>query len=173
MGWPVAALIATGVQAFSQAQAVSRSAAADAAAVAQSAAFANEELTREQQEVNRIAREEKSDRMRQAEADLARARSAAAEGFGMLHREVAELGYLEGLDLSRIESNRAAKVASLQSQKVAQSMGAANARSSAEATSRNAMTSAFIGTISSGVQIKARESQIAKEIERAKNTKPK
>lgn len=81
------------------------------------------DLTRQQREVNVASDDQKSDRMRQATADLATARAAAAAGFGNNLRAAASLGYVMGIDLGRIETNRVSNVTSLQSRKEAAGRG--------------------------------------------------
>jgi hypothetical protein len=122
--------------------------------------------------VNRAAQEAKSDRIRAADADLARARVAAAEGFGILGREVADLGYVAGLDLSRIEANRAAQVAALQSRKGAAARGALTAQEAAERTADAAATGAFLRIAETGVQIGAKREADERREERARNRTP-
>src|SRR5688500_13366258 len=66
------------------------------------------ELDRQQNETNRVAQEERSDRMMRARQELGTLRvlsgerGASANTSGALLREV---GYWEGVDLGRIEAN--------------------------------------------------------------------
>jgi len=140
---PLIMLAVTAVSAF--AQAGMQSAAANAQAEA-----ANKEATRQQTEVNKQANQQKGDRARQADAQMGTLRVLAGErgqtGTSTYFRQQLDLGYAEGLDLSRIESNRKAKVDSLQADK-------ANAVSSAKSTSQNAFIGAGLSTLGAGVQI--------------------
>lgn len=169
MSWAAAALVFQVVASTVQAAKQTEAAQAQANAQAQSSALAIAEADRQQAETNRAANEQKSDRMRQAEADIARARVASAEGFGSLTREVAELGYLEGVDLSRIEANRAGQVNALQSRKNAAALGASVAQDNANRTADAAPTSVLLNSIGAGVQIGARQEYYDQAVERAKN----
>lgn len=111
------------------------------------------ELAQQQADVNAKANEEKSDRIRQAERELASARVASAEGFSMTNRLVGEIGYNEGLDLSRIESSRVNSTEAITSRMKAASAGAVNTAKLANAQASAASNSAFIGAIGSGMSI--------------------
>lgn len=156
MGLPAAAMLAFSVLstvASAKMQADAANAAAeDQAAIAQAQI---NEIERQKGEVNKQADDEKSLRVRQAEADLARARVASAEGFGMINREIGEIGYVEGFDLSRIESNRKGQMAAMRSQQEAAKQGGVMAYNNAKRTSSAARTSAVLGTIGAGVSIGA------------------
>lgn len=58
------------------------------------------------QDVNTAKAEEKTDRIRAAERELAALRVASAEGFSMGDRLLGEIAMFEGEDLSRIENSR-------------------------------------------------------------------
>jgi hypothetical protein len=140
---PLIMLAVTAVSAF--AQAGMQSAAANSQAKAQIA-----ESTRQQTEVNKQANQQKGDRARQADEQLGTLRVLAGErgqgGTSTYFRQTLDLGYTEGLDLSRIEANRQAKVDSLQADKK-------NAASQAKSTSNNAFICAGLSTVGAGLQI--------------------
>lgn len=78
------------------------------------------ELTRQQEEVNRLAGEEVSDTIRRANQELGALRAVAGDAAlsgSSFQRLVVELGAVEGLDLSRIEMNRINRLEALQSAK--------------------------------------------------------
>ena len=158
------ASMAGAIKSRDEAANVARASVADATA-------AQNELTRQQGEVNDQAREARSDRIRQAEADLARARVSAAEGFGNLHREIAELGYVEGLDLSRIEGNRAGKIAALQADKNTVVRNSTAQRDSAQRQSDSALMLGLMQAGSAGVQIYSHQKYLDAAEKRAQNTK--
>ena len=76
-----------------------------------------EELERQREEARKQAREQKSDRVREADKQMASMLVALGEigGAGTINerRFAAEIGFNEGLDLARIESNRRNRVDSL------------------------------------------------------------
>jgi hypothetical protein len=88
------------------------------------------EIQRQQEEVNKTAEEQRSDRMRQARAELgtltvmAGESGASGQTLGALAQD---LGYTSGLDLSRIEQNRKANIEAGEASKVAARQGAQNA----------------------------------------------
>lgn len=135
-------------------------------------ARAQAEYTRQQEETNRGAAEQKSDRMRAADADLAMIRVASAEGFGMGARFTAEAGYLLGVDLSRIEANREGKVGAIQSQKGASFVAAQGGIQSAKNKSAAANDAFILKSIGSGVQIAGQYESNAKLDELLKNKVP-
>jgi hypothetical protein len=72
-----------------------------------------------------------------------------------MSRSVQELGYFEGMDLSRIEQNRTNKIASLEAQKTAVAVGARQSIIGVNNQESSAQTGAFLGTLGSGVRIGA------------------
>lgn len=122
-------------------------------AAAANNAAAQTELTREQNETNRVSGEEKSDRQRAFEKDLGAIRVASAEGFGMGDRFAQQSGYIFGTDLSRIESNRKGQIASLQAKKNAVRADSVNAINAAHNKSEVANTNFVYQTLGSGLQI--------------------
>lgn len=155
----IAMIAVSTVGSFVQAGMQSRAASAQAEAAAQTAQLAIEEQTRQQAEQNRISAEEKGDRARQADAELATLRVIAGERGGLqtntYMRQVQELGFFEGLDLSRIEANRRAKIAAMQANKEAARQGAVNSIIEAENVQQSALIGATLNALGSGLQIGA------------------
>ena len=131
-------------------------------AIAAQAKFANEqsqleidEFNRQQDEADLIAAEKKSDRVRQADKEIASITASLSEvgALGTVNelRAVGEQGFLEGLDIARIEGNRRREVASLQAAKRASATGA---RSSA-AVGKIKSKAAGIRFLGSGLNIVA------------------
>lgn len=162
----VAAPIATGlaiaqagvgiVGAISQ-QNQANQAAADQRDAAQKQATATyNEIVRQQGEVNRIATEQVSDRVRQANADLGTASVAASErgvSGSTMSAITRNIAYLEGADVSRIEGNRAANIAAGEAQKVSAKNGYIDTVNIANNQAAAATTSAWLGAAGSGLQI--------------------
>jgi len=129
------------------------------------------ELGRQQEEINRISSEQKSDRVRQAEREIGMLRVIAAEqGEGPgLFRQLQELAYFEGKDLSRLEGNRKAQVDSAQSSKVAVKQGAVNEMNQIRNQARTAKIMAGLDAIGAGVQIMSDRAATSKVQEASKN----
>jgi hypothetical protein len=139
----------------SQAQAAAK-AQAQAAEMQAQATYA--EATRQQTESNRIATEQKSDRIRQADQELGTLRVIVGElgsSSATSTNFFKEAGYIEGLDLSRIESNRQARIDSLQASKEAAHTGAMNTVSMANQQANFRTTNALIGFAGSALRIGA------------------
>lgn len=129
------------------------------------------ELDRQQGEVNEASRQQKSDRIRMAEEELGFIRVASAEGGALGISATLEAGYLEGLDLSRIEQNRKSDLSGIQAKKVNSAMGAQVSIDDAGSKAKAASRAAVMNTIGSGLQI-AGNYQSQKRIEAAaKNTR--
>lgn len=114
------------------------------------------EVARQQSEVNRIAAEQVSDRIRAANADLGAARVAAAErgvSGSTMSAITRTLGYLEGADLSRIEANREANIQAGEAQKRSAKNGFFETVTIAANQRNVATTSAWLGAAGSGLAI--------------------
>jgi hypothetical protein len=70
-------------------------------------------------------------------------------------RMAGQAGFFEGMDISRIEKNRASQVASIQTAKQAANMDATYQQQKDRMRAQAAITSAVLGTTSSGFQIAA------------------
>lgn len=149
----IAALALSMISAAASSAAASKNASMQAEMARNQAQAQVNELARQQTEVDDKANEEKSDRMRAAEKELASARVASAEGFSMGTRLAGEIGYNEGLDLSRIEATRVNNTEAIVSKMKAASAGAVNTAALANAQAKAASQSAFMGAIGSGVSI--------------------
>lgn len=114
------------------------------------------EIDRQQSEVNRIAQEQVSDRMRVANMELGTVRVAAMErglsGYSMAMM-ARTIGYLEGVDLSRINKNRVANIEAGEAAKTSAKQGFINTVTIAANQAQAASTSAVLGMFGSGLQI--------------------
>ncbi len=114
------------------------------------------EVGRQQVEVNRIATEQASDRIRVANADLASARVAALErgvSGTTMSALVRKIGYLEGADLSRIEYNRKSNIDAGEASKASAKNGYIESVAIAANQRNVSTTSAMLGAVGSGLQI--------------------
>lgn len=141
--------------------------AAQQARDAQAAALANyemvqEENTRLQVQVNESAAEQKSDRIRQANAELGALRVAADRGLSAatIDSFAGEIGGMEGIDLSRVERQRERDVDALQTRKqaglISYQSDIATIQNEARAAANQARGQAIgagLGFIGSGLQI--------------------
>lgn len=163
----------TAVTSFVSAGMASKAANDQAAAAAESAQLAIDEQTRQQREQNRVSDEEKGDRARQADAELATMQVISGERGGLqtntYARQTFELGYVEGADLSRIEANRKARIDAMQASKVAARQGAVNSIIEAKNTKTAAYVGAGLKTLSSAVQIGAGAYQQASYLDMLRN----
>jgi len=114
------------------------------------------EVDRQQREVNRVAEEQRSDRMRKARQELGTMRvlvgergASDATGNAMMN----EVGYYAGLDLSRIESNRQDNIAQGEAAKKAAQQGALNTLEIAKNQASVANKTVNMALVGSGIQI--------------------
>lgn len=137
--------------------------------------FQNAELTRQQAEINRVAEEDKGDATRQAEQALGAIRVAAGElgasGATSYIRMLAELGGVEGRDLSRIERNRKEAVASVQASKRAAAVSGQNVVRQAQNEQTVDTVDAALGFIGTGLQIGTGYHRRQVDLDLAKNPK--
>lgn len=140
------------------ASAINSSNAANSAkdAAARQTAATYREIQRQQIEVNRIAAEQTSDRVRAADAELGAARVAASER-GVAGTTMAamtrQIAYLEGADLSRIENNRVSNLAAGEASKASAKNGYLESVAIANNQHSVNLTSAILGTAGSGLRI--------------------
>lgn len=135
---------------------------------------AQQELTRQQLENNSAAADAKSDRVLQAERELALLRVTNADrgaGATMSMRQVLDLGKIEGTDLNRIERSRVSGEAGLQAEKIATATNARNASKAASNKFKSAATSSFFQAAGSGVQIYADQTYREDMLAAARNKK--
>ena len=152
----IGSLALSGVTMFAQQSQAKAAAAAEQAAAERNFALRNEELTRQQVETNRIAMEDRSDIIRRANQELGAIRVASGEvgaSQSSFVRMVAELGATEGIDLSRIESNRKNQVASQQASKRSAAVDYSNTVTRARNEYKSAVTNSVLGFVGSGLQI--------------------
>lgn len=162
----------SGVTSFVQAGAAHKQAEQAAQAAADTATHRMRELTRQQEEVQRIAREDRSDVMRRASQELGAIRVAAGEvgaTDNAFLRMVQELGYVEGVDLSRIESNRRNQIEALQEEKKAVSQGYLNTTRQLFNQARVQKTQAVLGFVGSALQIGATYDYRSRQLEAMRN----
>jgi hypothetical protein len=177
MGDPITAvavgsLVLGAVSTFSQLGAASRAAQGEIDAAAKNAALQQTEATRQQEETNRTAVEDKSDVIRRANYELGTIRATAGElgaGGSSLGRLATELGTVTGTDLARIEGNRQGAINSLQSQKVAARQGALNTISSSYNSFKAQRTSAILGFAGTALQIGGQYYKDQRALELQKN----
>jgi hypothetical protein len=140
-------------------------AAAEAANRNTQAAYA--ELNARQQDAVDKASQDKSDRAKQADRELAALRVAMGEtgGLGTVTstRLAGEVGAIEGMDISRIEANRDREINALQRSKEAARINGMNAIKSAQTSANNQSISAVMNVASSGLQIATQQSRWEKE----------
>lgn len=144
------------VESRQQAKAQQQMADENARAANEQAKLQYGEIQRQQEETNEIAQQQKSDRVRQANQELgtlnvlAGERGASGSTLGALATEV---GYYEGLDISRIETSRKQNIASGEASKKAAQQGAINTINIAELQSKAAAKSVKFAGIGAGLQI--------------------
>jgi hypothetical protein len=144
------------MQAKQQANAEADNAALQAKQAANDATMQIAEVDRQQGEVNRVAQEQKQDRMAATRRELGTLRVIAGEqgAAGSLQDAmVGEVGYFAGLDLSRIDANRKANIDAGQAQKKAASQGAKNMIDIAANQRKVANKTIGMAAIGAGVQI--------------------
>lgn len=168
----IGSLAMSGVTAFVQAGQAKSNAEAEAEAAAQENTLRQQELTRQQEEVQGIAREERSDVVRRANRELGTIRAMAGEmgaSRGAFARMVAELGGAEGIDIARINRNRDNRVDSLQASKVSSTQSYANRVTRANNQASSQITSAALGFVGSGLQIGSGYYQRQQDLNLAQN----
>ena len=114
------------------------------------------EVDRQQRKVNRIAEEQRSDRMRKAYSEMGTMRVLAGErgaSSQTTNALLSEVGYLAGLDLSRIEQNRKANINAGEASKKAAHQGAVNVIDIAKNQSRVASKTVGMSLLGTGLQI--------------------
>jgi hypothetical protein len=115
-----------------------------------------EEVARQQEEVNRVSQEQVSDRIKKANLELGTVRVLALErgvsGTTMIGL-ARHIGYLEGVDLSRIEKNREGNIEAGEAAKKNAQNRYFSEISIAANQKRVATTSAILGAVGSGLQI--------------------
>lgn len=114
------------------------------------------EVDRQQRKVNRIAEEQRSDRMRKAYSEMGTMRVLAGErgaSSQTTNALLSEVGYLAGLDLSRIEQNRKANIDAGEASKRAAHQGAINVVDIAKNQSRVASKTVGMSLLGTGLQI--------------------
>lgn len=157
MGFPqllmIGASAAQGVMQMSHARA---NAQAQAEAGAQNIEFQRLEAHEQQRESDIQAQEAKSDRVRQTNAQIARAQVLAGErGLSGTTRSalVRHIGMIEGSDMARIDSTRRSQQRAAHSRTQAAGIEAQQQTQRAINQSRVASTGAFFNTVGTGLRI--------------------
>lgn len=115
-----------------------------------------QENRRLQNETNRIRTERKSDRVRQANAELGTIRAASGElGLGHTTPFVTEAAYNEGLDLSRIDTNADNQIQRIQASSKASHLSTLAEVQGAMSEAKAAKTGALLNALGSGLHIGA------------------
>lgn len=152
----VGSLALSAVSAMGAISASKQQGAATREAAGENLALQTTEFRRQQEVVNEISQEEKSDVIRRADQQLGSIRATAGEvgaSASSVVRLLAEVGGVEGTDLSRIESNRRNKVESLQTSKRAAGQDYTNTVTASYNKQKTEKTGAILGFVSSGLQI--------------------
>ncbi len=155
-GLAVGQLVIGGIGALNQASNAKKASASAKDTAQKQTIEVYSEVARQQGEVNRISNEQKSDRIRQANTDLAGARMSSMErgvSGTTMAQIVRNVAYLEGADLTRMERNRLANIAQGESQKRSAKNGYFETVSIASNQAAAATTSAWLGFAGSGLQI--------------------
>jgi hypothetical protein len=161
MAWaPIAMVGMSLVSGMMQSQQAAKAGAAARSAATQQAQLQIDEYNRQQTQIDQQAAQQKGDRAMQADRDASTLQVLMGErgmASNAQSRSMQELGYFEGMDISRIETNRKAHIAATESGKTAALMGMNNAITFANNQQSSAQTGAFLGTLSSAVQIGAND----------------
>jgi len=152
----VASAAASFMQARSQAGNEMKMAALQAKQAEKQTLAQYQEADRQQREVNRVAEETRSDRMRKARQELGTMRVVAGEkGLSETtgNALMGEVGYVAGLDQSRIEMNRQDNIEQGQAAKRAAWMGGNNTIDIANRQIKVAQQSVKWAGVGAGLQI--------------------
>ena len=144
------------VSTFAQMGAANAQFAAQSAAAQRQAQAQIDEATRQQQQVNEDAASQKSERIRRADRELGTLRASMAErgvSGATFTGLVSQVAFFEGLDLSRIETNRARNIEAGEAAKRAAREGAITTIDIAENQRNVAITGAVFQGVGSGLQI--------------------
>jgi len=144
------------MQARSQAANEMKIASMQAKAAVEQAQAQYAEVDRQQREVNRIAEEQRSDRMSKARQELGTLRVLSGErGVSAQTTDalLGEVGYFAGLDLSRIEANRKANIDAGEASKKAAYRGAINTVDIARNQAKVASKTVGMALLGTGLQI--------------------
>lgn len=160
MGVMAAMAVASSAMTMSQASAQKKMAArsyADQIEAARNQSLAQfAEIARQQNEAMEIAQEQKSDRIAKATQELGTLRVLAGEmgtSAGTFSAMVREVGYFEGLDLSRIDANLAKNIEAGEAEKRNAQQGFINTVTIARNQAEVALTDARYKKIGAGIQI--------------------
>lgn len=150
-----------------------RAAAAESSQIAaENFTAANKELTRQQERVQEVASERRAERIARADRELGTLRVVLGElGAGRANTIslVSELGFIEGIDLTRIGRNADDEVESIQSRKEAAHRETTDTISAARRSFSNARTGAILGLVGTGLKVGAGEFRRREELDVLRN----
>lgn len=141
---------------FAQKGAAEANAEAQFKAAARQAHASYKEITRQQEEVNRIAQEQVSDRVRAANQEMGALRVTAGERGASASTVVGlarTIAHLEGVDISRINKNRKSNIEAGEAAKEAARIGFVNTINLAQNQAEVEVLSAGLNFLGSGLQI--------------------
>ncbi|SFZ81660.1 hypothetical protein SAMN02983003_0620 [Devosia enhydra] len=156
MGLAAGQLVIGGIGALTQANNAKKAERAQKDTAQKQTAEVFLEVARQQLEVNRIANEQKSDRIRQANTDLAGARMSGMErgvSGTTMSQMIRNIAYLDGADVARMERNRLSNIAAGEASKRSAKNGFIESVNIAANQASAATTSAWLGFAGSGLQI--------------------
>jgi hypothetical protein len=144
------------VSGFAQISMARKQAQAQQDAATQQLKLSYKEISRQQEQVNETAQKQESDRVRAANAELGTMRVATAER-GVSGTTVTAfartIGFLEGVDLARIERNREANIEAGEFGKESALAGYHNSITIAQNQAQVSMVTAGLGMVGSGLNI--------------------
>lgn len=159
MGLPIGPMLQIGMTAISTFAAIganNANAKAEAEAANQQMEFLAKDVSRQKREAGQSYTEAVSDRVMQANIEIANAELSAMErGVSGSTRQgiIRHLASVEGIDLGRLETSYQSQVSALDSQLEAGAASTANRINQATNQARTQNTSAILGGIGSGLQI--------------------
>ena len=171
----IASLITAAATAAIQIDQAQKTAKAQTKAAEANLRLAEAEGTRQRKEVTRLDQEAKSDIVRRADAELGAILAQEGE-FGAspssFARLTQEVSFLEGIDLSRTDSNRESRLGSIDSQIASAQQGATNSINFARNAEKSAITGAVLGFVGSSLQIAGGFAANKASLAAAKNLAP-
>lgn len=175
MGLPIVPMLQIGLSAvgmFAQMSANNANARAEAEAAEAEYGFLYDDVTRRKGEVAQQHREAVSDRVMQANIEIANAELSAAErGVSASTRDsiIRNLATAEGIDIGRMATSKDSAVAALDSELKAGRYNASARTTRAANQARTQNTSAFLGAVGSGLQIYSGHQYQAAQLDALRN----
>lgn len=144
------------VSGFAQMGMAKKQASAQIQAAQEQLKYQYKEISRQQEQVNETAQSQISDRVRAANAELGTMRVSALErgvGGSTVMAFARTIGFLEGVDISRIDKNRQANIEAGELSKQAARAGYNSTVDIARNQAQVSTISATLGMVGSGLQI--------------------